>query len=727
MAHTPEVEDQKVEQLPRTTVPQTTLPFRKKLPWLDTARVGPVDAERLIQPQTSGQTRGQPDSTTFQYIPSALLSDDPRYRPTGSTPEIREATGPPNVRSHSQSSQQPLGLRSSPIVGKAAATSEVLPSYASSEYSSPSTLSDHDSLPKGFPKKDPASYERLIRPIESPVPGLTQRSTHRDENNAAASSREPVSRGTTRPKPNPNPYRPTISHTATPAPAGRRTARETTPEVRRRSTVRKELPAKRVHLAFLQTTSKTVLPQDLHEFTSSSSQSPRGSVPVAKVATRIRQGRKPVKDLSGPSTTTLVPADREIATVLPLNLASVQSSFYKLPGTTKHAVAHHHNAGDAVVRLHNTQHVVAAKYSAIKDDAGLSATSSTEQSMSRTPPRLYHPRSADSVVRDFAYSRTAKQRRCSAGSFERTKYGGAATYYGDHGESVATQPGIRHSVIFAPDTLPVVPVIADPSHHAQPGKHGRVQRAHAQHNLERVASCMPCRPLRRAKLTPAAGLRSVDTAPSAPRHSHSLPDNVSAEPGHPSQLLQSTDRNPGGQDRKESATSDSDAVDLSLKNPRVNHISVKEGEDNYLRRYHKLQPVAREWNIRRKRLTSFIACLNTIFVGLIAGIYAGEVPRIQYQLEDDTHWVIFGNMLLFIGLGLSTLIFWPLPLLHGRRPYTLIAFGIMLPLQIPQAMIVQSPHGSAMLYKVGLLLPRALTGFALGFANVNFLPTLWDL
>lgn len=82
---------------------------------------------------------------------------------------------------------------------------------------------------------------------------------------------------------------------------------------------------------------------------------------------------------------------------------------------------------------------------------------------------------------------------------------------------------------------------------------------------------------------------------------------------------------------------------------------------------------------------------------------------------------------LFAGLGISTLIAWPLPLLHGRRPYILVAFGIMLPLQIPQAMVVQYAHGSGLLYKIGLLLPRGLTGLALGFANVNFLPTLWDL
>ena len=83
---------------------------------------------------------------------------------------------------------------------------------------------------------------------------------------------------------------------------------------------------------------------------------------------------------------------------------------------------------------------------------------------------------------------------------------------------------------------------------------------------------------------------------------------------------------------------------------------------------------------------------------------------------------------LFSGLGLTTIIFWPLPLLHGRKPYILLAFALMLPLQFPQALAVSSYRNpNTPLYRVGLLVPRALTGLALGFANINFLPTLFDL
>lgn len=83
---------------------------------------------------------------------------------------------------------------------------------------------------------------------------------------------------------------------------------------------------------------------------------------------------------------------------------------------------------------------------------------------------------------------------------------------------------------------------------------------------------------------------------------------------------------------------------------------------------------------------------------------------------------------LYIGIATSTLVFWPLPLLHGRKTYTLAAFAVMLPLQFPQAIAVagyREPH--AVLARVGLLLPRILTGFAMGFANINLLPTLFDL
>lgn len=63
-----------------------------------------------------------------------------------------------------------------------------------------------------------------------------------------------------------------------------------------------------------------------------------------------------------------------------------------------------------------------------------------------------------------------------------------------------------------------------------------------------------------------------------------------------------------------------------------------------LRKNHRRQPIARNWNIGKKRIVATIACINTALLGIIVGIYAGEVPRIQYMLADERHHVIVGNV-----------------------------------------------------------------------------------
>lgn len=83
---------------------------------------------------------------------------------------------------------------------------------------------------------------------------------------------------------------------------------------------------------------------------------------------------------------------------------------------------------------------------------------------------------------------------------------------------------------------------------------------------------------------------------------------------------------------------------------------------------------------------------------------------------------------LYIGLAMSTSIVWPLPLLHGRKPYILAALALAMPLQFPQAMVVsakRSPNRPS--FRAGLLCARAATGLVLGFANVNYITVLLDL
>ncbi|KAH5609608.1 hypothetical protein HBI64_067880 [Parastagonospora nodorum] len=165
--------------------------------------------------------------------------------------------------------------------------------------------------------------------------------------------------------------------------------------------------------------------------------------------------------------------------------------------------------------------------------------------------------------------------------------------------------------------------------------------------------------------------------------------------------------------------------------PYGNELSVREQARHHtfsLHRHHRRQPIARNWTTGKKRITATIACINTALLGIVVGIYAGEVPRIQYFLADESHHSIVGNAVLYFGLAISTFIVWPLPLLHGRKPYLLAALALALPLQFPQALVVsqkRSPNDAR--FRAGLLSARAITGLVLGFANVNYITVLLDL
>ena len=158
------------------------------------------------------------------------------------------------------------------------------------------------------------------------------------------------------------------------------------------------------------------------------------------------------------------------------------------------------------------------------------------------------------------------------------------------------------------------------------------------------------------------------------------------------------------------------------------HFSIREPQDFSLSRSHRRAPIARDWCSSRKRWVAAVACISTALMGLVIGIYAGEVPAIQYAIADEHHYAILGNVVFFLGLAITTILAYPLPLLHGRKPYTLAALAILLPLQFPQAVSVsgfRSP--SVATYRAGLLVPRAISGLVMGFANINFLATLLDL
>lgn len=170
----------------------------------------------------------------------------------------------------------------------------------------------------------------------------------------------------------------------------------------------------------------------------------------------------------------------------------------------------------------------------------------------------------------------------------------------------------------------------------------------------------------------------------------------------------------------------SDPKSLDLKHRH--HFSIREPKMFSLSHAHRRSRIARDWSTSKKRWVALVACINTALMGLIIGIYAGEVPAIQYNIVDEHHYTILGNVVLFIGLAITTSIFWPLPLLYGRKPFTLAALAILMPLQFPQAVAVsgyRTPYTPT--YRVSLLLSRAVAGLVMGFANINFIATLLDL
>ncbi|RMD41440.1 hypothetical protein DV735_g3701, partial [Chaetothyriales sp. CBS 134920] len=140
------------------------------------------------------------------------------------------------------------------------------------------------------------------------------------------------------------------------------------------------------------------------------------------------------------------------------------------------------------------------------------------------------------------------------------------------------------------------------------------------------------------------------------------------------------------------------------------------------------KPVATNWPDSRKRFTAIVVCINTACLGILIGIYAGEVPAIQYQVADFGHMTILGNVCLYLGLAITTLVCWPLPLLHGRKPYTLAGLAFAFALQIPQGIAVsQRRLPSQITWRLILLLCRALTGIAFGFVSINVQSSLLDV
>ncbi|KAI1428638.1 hypothetical protein F5Y12DRAFT_676675 [Xylaria sp. FL1777] len=172
---------------------------------------------------------------------------------------------------------------------------------------------------------------------------------------------------------------------------------------------------------------------------------------------------------------------------------------------------------------------------------------------------------------------------------------------------------------------------------------------------------------------------------------------------------------------------DHELRNVSLRNR--SHVSIGEGERFSLTKSARRQPtIARDWSPARKRFVASVACISTALIGVLVGIYAGLVPSIQYYIADFHHYTILGNVGLYLGMALPNFFLWPLPLLHGRKPYIVGGLCIAMPLLFPQAIAISTQRSpTTPVWRVALLLSRALMGFALGFAKMNFHSMLTDL
>lgn len=165
---------------------------------------------------------------------------------------------------------------------------------------------------------------------------------------------------------------------------------------------------------------------------------------------------------------------------------------------------------------------------------------------------------------------------------------------------------------------------------------------------------------------------------------------------------------------------------ISLR--RRSHVSLRGAQGFSLAKSHKRQPIARDWSPIRKRFVASVACISTALIGMILGIYAGLVPSIQYYIIDQSHATVHGNTGCFVGLAIPTFFLWPLPLLHGRKPYVLSSLVLAMPLLFPQALAVNSQRLThTVSWRALLLAARTLMGCCLGFASMNFHSILTDL
>ncbi|KAK4503387.1 hypothetical protein PRZ48_004302 [Zasmidium cellare] len=605
---------------------------RKKLPWLDNAQSETLsNGEKDAQPsKTPGYTTGLsvPDEAAPSRTPNApkaeLATNDNGDR-NGITP-VRHANRPDSQRNF----------------------------YASSDYSTQMSGGE-EPMPAALPRQDPASYERLVMNLQ--VSRSHDQHTNQDRSalkgepglsqNSSSSSKAGKQRhhGTKRPKPRPSLH---ADHADSSSSDQRPRCKSCDAAVNPRKVQSKSLSPshhKRISPGLSRSRRKSDAeardrPQSLKRAVTGLENLMEEALTVARNAASAGRAED-IAVVLDQATSALREAGsvRSSTNGRPLRL-SPQLSTYSSQSRKGDVSSNASSTSRGRVSSEALPTVITqngssrkSRFRELQDSCDIERATT-----SSTPPKLYTAPSADSIVRDFAYGQDKRRRRHSDSTVgPPLNYGAAASFYGDHGQSVAVQPGVRKSIA-GYDKLITAPAPA-PLRNARRslGKEGRVVRAHLlQRSIQGGGLAGEERGIPLEELHSPAQLNDSPTRESpgqALAHENPFTDHAAVR------------------DTRAEQADDDDSTpssEISKPQPSKTHVSLKEGDTFNANRFHKHRPIAREWAMSRKRLTAWIACLNTIFTGFIAGIYAGEVPRIQYQLGDQSHWVIFGNTLYVV-------------------------------------------------------------------------------
>lgn len=463
---------------------------RKTLPWLEPRSANTMLGDRNLRneslvPQKVPETVTAKVSNVERTLSCKSLSDDPSIRPIGSEPTIfNSKIVRPQPKSHSQTSQRPPGVREIAMGRRKQHKSESdspMFSYASSEYST-TTPSDSGPILIFRPKKDPASYERLVADVarsqthQNREPQVAKKSQQdglgvlSSESVETATKTEMRPRGTRTLKPNVNPYRDQIISAIEPNRRHRCKSCESA-----------------LFEGGLSLSGKDAMPH----------------------ASQARLSKKPTLPTLPPH---LIPSASSSSRSSELQVR--YRSSIPTPGRTE-ALANALN--DAARAISRPQVAVATPAEPLRLSSPSQQGLPSDDSMSHTPPQLYQPSSVESIVKDFAYTPQSLAREMS---LDRKPYGAAASFYHDHGQSVAAQPGVRHSIAYAQKDLPALPPTAHRRRRSLRDKHERVHHSHGlrlgKHNGisgSSAGSKRPDRPLRRKKAAETGALRAFAPGP----------------------------------------------------------------------------------------------------------------------------------------------------------------------------------------------------------------------